>query len=178
MKKLAIWPLALLTSLVSLAGMCLFDLVLSLFYYVIGLVPFLTDILDYLGDILDLGLTALFAGFVATEIWVFGHTLIEKINGASIPYSKGPVFRINHVFFFLAAAALLFVGWQFFSLVGSVVTGYTTGYEGFGRLLLFFKAIKDAFAFVCAEHLVIYRIGSASLILSVVHLFSEHFIKD
>lgn len=177
MKKLAAWPLAALTSAVSLAAMCVFDLILSVIYYFLGKVPFLTDLLEYLGDILDLGLTALFAAFLATWIWVKGHTLIEKLYGHEIDYDKGPVYRVNYVFFFLSLAAFLFIGYLFFTQVGATVTAYTADFQGLSKLLLFGKAIKDTFSFVCAQHLVIYKVGSASLILFVVHIFSDHFIE-
>ena len=176
MKKIAVWPIAVLTSAASLIAMCIFDFILSLIYYFIEKIPFLSDIIEYIGEILDLGLTALVAALIATFIWKFGHTIIEKISGRSIAFKYSPVSYVNCVFILVFLAALIFLGYTFATLIGSVVTSYTADLQGMDKFLMFFKAVKDTFVFVRGENIILYALGYNSLVLSVINIFSDTFI--
>ena len=72
---------------------------------------------------------------------------------------------------------VLFLGYQFVTTVGRTVANYTTGYEGFDKLLLFLKAIKDHYTSVCGENIVLYKLGNNSLILWVINAFADKFIE-
>lgn len=174
MKKISGWFVALITCAVSLAAMLIFDYLLSLLYYYMGKVSFLVDILDFIGELLDLGLTALVAVVVATSIWNFGHKLTQKICGEQIPYEKSPVDRVNDLFILVFLAALAFVGYHFFVNIGDAVAFYTEGVTGLGKLLMFWKAIKEAFLYVRSEYILIYKIGFNSFILTVINLVVVH----
>ena len=170
MKKVSGWLVAIVTSAVSLAAMLLFDLLLSWVYFYLGKVAFLVDILDFIGELLDLGLTALVAVLIVGNIWTFGHSLIDKINGEEIPYNKTPLYHTNNVFIFLFLAMVMFVGYQFFTEIGGAVDAYTAGMQGVGKILMFLKAIKDVFLYVRSEYIYIYKIGANSLILTAISL--------
>ena len=170
MKKVSGWLVAILTSAVSLAAMLLFDLILSWVYFLLGKVAILVGILEFIGEILDLGLTALVAVAIVDYIWAFGHSLIEKIQGERISYNKTPLYHTNNVFVFLFLAMVIFVGYQFFTEIGGAVAAYTAGMQGIGKILMFFKAIKDVFLYVRSQYIYIYKIGANSLILTVISL--------
>ncbi|MBR5272715.1 MAG: hypothetical protein IKU25_04895 [Clostridia bacterium] len=176
MKKVFIWPIAVITSLISLITMLVFDFVLSFVWYFIGKVPFLTEIIDSIGEILDLGLTALTALVIVTSIWAFGHSIIQKIKGKSSDFQKSPVYYVNSMFFIMFLVMAIFLGYKFTMMIGEAVTVYTVGSQGVEKFLLFAKAIKDTLYFICRENIVIYRIGTNSLILSIVNVFSNKFI--
>ena len=171
MNKISGWFLALVTAAVSLAAMLVFDYLLSLLYFYMGKVPFLTGILEFVGELLDLGLTALVAAFVATTIWKFGHTLIEKMHGEKIPYEKGPMYIISVSFIFIFFAVLIFVGYHFFANIGDAVGYYTADMEGWGKVLMFLKAVKEVFVYVRSEYILIYKIGFNSMILAAIAAF-------
>lgn len=174
MKKLSAWSVALITWVVSLAAMLVFDYLLTLAYYYIGKVSFLAGALEFIGEILDLGLTALVAAVVATAIWGFGLKLIRKIYGEKIPYEKSPVDRINDMFVLVFLAVLVFVGYHFFVNIGDAIAFYTENVTGLGKLLMFWKAIKEVFLYVRSEYILIYKIGFNSFILTVIDLFAAH----
>ena len=173
MKKLSAWGVAIITGLVSLAAMLIFDFILSVIYYFIGKVPLLSDVVDYIGDILDLGLTALIAMGIALFIWRFGYGITNKITGENREYDKSPVAYTNFCFIIVFLVMVLFLGYQFVTTVGRTVANYTTGYEGFDKLLLFLKAIKDHYTSVCGENIVLYKLGNNSLILWVINALAS-----
>ena len=172
MKKISAWLVAIVTGVVSLGAMLVFDYLLSLVYHFVGKVKFLNGIIDFAGEILDLGLTALVAALIATAIWRFGHSLIEKMYGEKLPYENSPVCHIANSFIFLFLAVILFVGYHFFANIGDAVTTYTVGMQGMGKILMFLKAIKDVFLYVRSEYIFIYKIGANSLILTAISLFA------
>ena len=176
MKTISAWLVAVITSGVSLAVMCVFDLILSIIYYYIGKIAFLTDILDYFGEILDLGLTAIVAMLLATAVWRFGHKIVEKIKGEEIEFEKGPVYCVNHCFFFAFIVIFLFLSFQFVMLIGAAVTNYTADLYGFAKILMFFKAIKDTVVHVCSDNLVLYKISANSFLLSAIQIFGSQFV--
>jgi len=169
------WLVALVTALVSFVAMYIFNWLLSVVYYFLGKVPFLTDILDYLGELLEIGLTALAAYLIAIAIWKFGHSVIEKINGGPIEFEDSPIRSVNFFFLIPFLAILVFFGYQFVVLIGGTVAAYTAEFEGFTKILLFFKAIKDTLVFVCNEHIILYRVGVSSFYISIINLFADQF---
>lgn len=171
MKKISAWLVAILTALVSLGAMLLFDYLLTLLYFYIGKVSFLAGALEFIGEILDLGLTALAAAAVVTAIWGFGHKLVQKIYGEKIPYDKSPVDRVNSMFIVVFLAALVFVGYHFVINIGDATAFYTEGTAGLGKILMFFRAVKEVFLYVRSEFVVIYKVGSNSLIMAVIAAF-------
>ncbi len=176
MKKVSMWLVAAMTCLVSLIAMCIFDFILSVIYYFIGKVPFLSDIIDYIGGLLDLGLTVLIAMGIATAIWRFGHSIIEKINGNGIEFQKSPIYYINNCFLFIFLAMVLFLGYKFVMLIGGAVTEYTAALQGMDKILMFLKAIKDTVALVCNENILLYKIGNNALILFAINIYADRFI--
>ncbi len=176
MKKVSMWLVGIMTSLVSLAAMLLFDFVLSVIYYFIAKVPYLSDITGFIGDILDLGLTIIVAMSISVFIWRIGHTLTEKIKGEDIKYKDGPVSYINSLFILVFFAALIFFGFKFAMLVGAAVASYTADIQGFAKFLMFFEAVKDTLSFVCNEYILLYKIGTNSFILSIMNIYADGFI--
>jgi hypothetical protein len=171
MRKISGWFIALLSSLISLAAMLIFDFILSLAYHYIGKVPFLTEIMEYIGDIMDLGLTTLVAALLATAIWRVGLSVIEKLYGHTIAFDESPIYHINVLFIFVFFAMAIFVGYQFITLIGGAVRSYTSDMQGMGKFLIFFKAIKDVFLYVRSENILFYKIGTNSLILFIISIF-------
>ena len=171
MKKISVWFIAVITTLVSLIAMLAFDFLLSLLYYLLGKVALLSGIINYIGDILDLGLTALAAALLAGAIWNFGLSVIEKTSGTTIQYKNSPIYHTNNAFFFLFLAILIFLGVRFATMIGGAVTAYTVDLHGMSKFLMFLKAIKDTFLYVRSESIILYKIGSNSLILFAISTF-------
>ena len=170
-RKVSAYFVAIVTALVSLVAMLVFDYVLSLLYYFMGKVPFMVGIIDFIGEVLDLGLTALLAAVVANTIWGLGHKLVQKIYDQKIPYDKSPVDRVNGVFCLVFLVVLVFVGYHFFVNIGSAVAFYTEGLTGLGKILMFLKAAKETFLYVRSEFIWIYKIGFNSMILTIISMF-------
>ncbi len=171
MKKISMWLTALTTSFVSLLAMLLFDYLLSTVYFYIGKVPFLSEALDFIGEILDLGLTALFAIFLIGAIWKLGHSIIEKINGKEIEFTKSPICYVNNLFLVVFLVALVFLVINFATIIKDVVTSYTSDTQGLGTILTFFEALKDAAIYVCDQNIILYKIGSNSIVLFFINIF-------
>ncbi len=176
MKKISSWLVAILAALVSLLAMCLFDLLLSWIGFYIAKVPFLTDIIEGIGEILDLGLTALIAIVIASSIWQLGLKISNKITGQNVEFEDSALFKINNMFLFVFLAAFVFLGFNFFTIIGDTVTAYTADIQGFTKFLMFLKAIKDTFIFVCNDSLLIYTVGGNSFVLFVINIFYSRFI--
>ncbi len=176
MKKISVWLVALLTSLASLAAMCIFSVLLAVVYYFIGKVAFLSEIIDFVGELLDLGLTVLASMFIAITIWRFGHTVIEKISGKEIKYADSPIAYINSAYLFVFLVLLILLGVKFAMLIGGVVGAYTADFQGLSKILMFFKAIKDALLFVCNENRILYEICINALVLFGINIYAGKFI--
>ena len=177
MKKIITWPIAIITSAISLVVMCIFSLILSLVKNWLGKVAFLSEIFEFLGEILDLGLIAIAALFIACSIWKCGKTVIEKINGQKEPFNKCPVFHINNLFLLAFLAMVIVLGYDFVMLIGKTVASYTAGFQGLGKLLMFYEAIKDTLGFVRNEKAILYTVGSNGLILFLINIFSDKMIN-
>ncbi len=175
MKKLISYPVALLVSAVSLLAMCIFDILLSLVYALLGKVPFLVDIIEFIGELLDLGLTVLFALFLVTAIWRVGHKLIQKICGPH-DFEKSPIRHTTFLLLLLTLAMLIAVGGTFFGAVGERVASYTADMTGLGKWLMWGKAVKDTYTYACAEHLILYKLGSSAFLLGIINVFAEKFV--
>ncbi len=171
MKTVLGWVIALVTSLVSLIAMCIFDFILSLIYYFFGKVPFLSEIIDFIGEILDLGLTVLVAALIANTIWEIGHSLIEKTTGKILKYQDGPIHYINNLFLFVFLSMFLFLGYSFITSIGNAVITYTANYQGFAKLLMFYEAIKDTFSAIRDANIIFYMIGSNAFFLFAINVF-------
>jgi len=176
MKKISSWLVAILTGLVSLAAMFVFDVILAVIYYYIGKVPFLAEIMEFAGEILDIGLTVLVAVGISIYIWQFGHFVIEKINGKSIKFKDSPVLTVNSWFGIVFLTSIVFLGYNFAVLIGGAVTAYIAGFEGVSKILMFFKALKDTFSLVCTQNIIISKICSNSLFLFIIAVFADNFI--
>ena len=176
MKKVLTWPIAVITSLLSLAAMYLFDLILTVIYYFLGKIPFLTDIIDFIGEILDLGLTVLVGVFILTFIWGLGKKLIEKIIGEHCEYEKTPIYYTNNCLLLVFLAMVIFLGIQFVPLITPAVTYFTEDSSGITKILLFFKAIKEVFLHVCSENAFFYRIGGNSLFVAIANIFFSKYV--
>lgn len=172
MKKIGTWSVAIITSLVSLAAMLVFDYILAWIYYLMGKVPFLTDVIEGIGEVADLGLTALVAVLIAHTIWAAGNSLIRKIDGEALKDKNTPLYHTNNAFLLVAIAVFVFVGYHFFRQIGGTVITYTSDPRWFAKILLFFEAIKDTFLTVRAEHILIYKIGWNSFVLAVIAMFN------
>lgn len=172
MKKISMWSVATTTSLVSLIAMLTFDFILSIIYYFIGKVAFLSEIIDFIGGVLDLGLTFLIAALIASAVWGLGSSIIEKINGEPIEFNKIPIYNINNLFVFVFFGMLIYFGFKFFALIGDVITPYTADFQGINKILMFFKAIKDTFLYVRNENIIIYKIGTNSLVLFIINIYN------
>lgn len=170
MKKIAAFTVALITALISLIAMGIFDFVLDLIYALLAKVPFLTDIVEGIGEILDIGLTALLAVFIAIYIWKFGYKVMRKLVEYE-SFEKCPLYHINNAFFFVFLAAYAFLGYHFFSHIGDAVSSYTADFTGFGKVLMFWEAIKDVYSYVCSQFYIYYLIGSGSFVLFIINVF-------
>ena len=170
MKKAATFGIALITALISLIAMGIFDFVFDLIYSLLAKVPFLTDILEGIGEILDIGLTALLAIFIAIYIWKFGFRVMNMIISYE-SFDKCPLYHVNNCFFLLFLGAYAFLGYHFFSHIGNAVSEYTADFTGFGKALMLWEAIKDVYTYVCNQYYIYYLIGSGSFVLAIINLF-------
>ena len=178
MRKIASWSVAFITSAVSLAAMCAFDLLLGVIGYYMKKVPFLSDIGEFcgemIGELLGFGITTLAALGIAGGIWKVGLTIIKKIEKKDLDYSDPPLGFTNGLFILLFLGTLIFLGVQFFMVVGGFVMTYTADLQGLAKILMFFAALKDAYFGVCAAHFIISMICADSLSLMLIHVIFSH----
>ena len=176
MKKIFIWITSIIICAVSLIAVCTFDLILSYIFNIFEKVPFLNEILDFMGGFLDLGLTVLISIAISTSIWRLGHFIIKKINGEKIEFKKCPIYYINNLFIVLFFAAVIFLGFEFSMLIGKAVQTYTAEFQGFAKILMFFKSIKDTFLSVCNQNILLYEAGTQGLVLFGFNIFADRLI--
>lgn len=171
MKKIVICLVAFITSAVSLALMYLFDILLSFIYFYIDKVKFLATILDFIGGILDLGLTALVAIAIAVSVWEVGHKIVEKIIGIPISRNKSPIYNMNYIFTVIFVVVFIFIGYKFIVTIGPVASSYMSAFNGVGKGLALWEAIKETFWYVRDSHIFIYRLGTNSFILAIINMY-------